>query len=300
MASRNIEFKVGAVVLIGLILLGGSLIWLEQFQLTNDSKVIKVHFDDVGTLAIGDKVTVSGVHKGKVNKMNLTKGGVEVELVISSEVELMQDAQIVIKNFGVMGERFVSITPGKDSVELDISQPINGQYDAGLPEVMGLMGEMVVELHELVGTLKKTAVSDSSLNKFSNTIHNLESVSKSLKSYVERNEGKLDQTADNFLKASRQLNRTLNQNANKIDSVATRFDRVSIELEKFAGQLDTLSTSAREFADGLNNPDGTLKLLTEDRRLYDDLRKAADNIDDLISDIRANPKKYLTVKVSVF
>jgi len=300
MASRNIEFKVGAVVLVGLVLLGGSLFWLEQFQLTNNAKVLKVHFDDVGTLAIGDKVTVSGVHKGKVNKMVLTKGGVEVELIVSSDVELMQDAQIVIKNFGVMGERFVSITPGKDSVVLDITQPIRGQYDAGLPEVMGLMGEMVVELHELVGTLKKTAVSDSSLNKFSNTIHNLESVSQSLKSYVERNEGKLDQTADNFLKASRQLNRTLTQNANKIDSVATRFDRGSIELEKFVGQLDTLSSSAREFAESLNNPDGTLKLLTDDRRLYDDLRKTADNIDDLISDIRANPKKYLTVKVTVF
>ena len=300
MASRDIEFKVGAVILIGLVVLGGSLFWLQQFQLTNNAKVLKVHFDDVGTLAIGDKVTVSGVHKGKVNKMNLTKGGVEVELIVSSDVELMQDAQIVIKNFGVMGERFVSITPGKDSVELDITQPLKGQYDAGLPEVMGLMGEMVVELHELVGTLKKTAVSDSSLNKFSNTIHNLESVSVSLKRYVDRNEGKLDETADNFLKASRQLNRTLTQNSERVDSVATRFDRVSIELEKFVGELDTLSSAAREFAEGLNNPDGTLKLLTDERRLYDDLRKAADNIDDLISDIRANPKKYLTVKVTVF
>ncbi len=300
MASRDIEFKVGAVILIGIILLGGSLFWLQQYHLTNNAKVLKVHFEDVGTLAIGDKVTVSGVHKGKVNKMVLTRGGVEVELIVSSDVELMQDAQFVIKNFGVMGERFVSIVPGRDSVELDISLPVMGQYDAGLPEVMGLMGEMVVELRELVGTLKKTAVSDSSLNKFTNTIHNLESVSMSLKRYVDRNEGKLDETADNFLNASKQLNRTLTQNAEKVDSVATRFDRVSIELEKFVGQLDTLSSAAREFAESLNNPDGTLKLLTDDRRLYDDLRKTADNIDDLISDIRANPKKYLTVKVSVF
>ncbi len=268
--------------------------------MTNNARVLEVYFEDVGTLALGDKVTVSGVHKGKVNKMTLTKGGVEVELIVSADVVLMQDAKIVIKNFGVMGERFVSIVPGKDSIELDISQPISGQYDAGLPEVMGLMGEMVVELHELVGTLKKTVVSDSSLNKFSNTIHNLEAVSISLKNYVERNEGKLDETADNFLNASRKLNRTLAQNAGKVDSVATRFDRISVELEKFVWQLDTLSTAARGFADGLNNPDGTLKLLADDRRLYDDLRQAADNIDDLISDIRANPKKYLTFKVTVF
>ncbi len=268
--------------------------------MTKNAKVIRVYFDDVGTLALGDKVTVSGVHKGKVNKMTLAQGGVEVELIVSSDVVLMQGAKIVIKNFGVMGERFVSIVPGKDSVELDISLPIRGQYDAGLPEVMGLMGEMVVELHELVGTLKKTAVSDSSLNKFSNTIHNLESVSMSLKNYVDRNDGKLDETADNFLNASRKLNRTLSQNADKVDSVATRFDRISVELEKFVWQLDTLSAAAREFADGLNNPDGTLKLLADDRRLYDDLRQAADNIDDLISDIRTNPKKYLTFKVTVF
>ena len=268
--------------------------------MTNNANVLKVHFDDVGTLAVGDKVTVSGVHKGKVNKMRLEQGGVEVDLVLSSDVKLKSDAQFVIKNFGVMGERFISITPGKDSLDLDISQPIIGQYDAGLPEVMGLMGEMVVELRELVGTLKKTAVSDSSLNKFSNTIHNLESVSVSLKSYVDRNESKLDETADNFLKASSQLNRTLTRNAEKVDSVASRFDRASVELEHFVQQLDTLSSAAREFANSLNNPEGTLKLLTDDRRLYDDLRKTADNIDDLILDIKTNPKKYLTVRVSVF
>jgi phospholipid/cholesterol/gamma-HCH transport system substrate-binding protein len=77
-------------------------------------------------------------------------------------------------------------------------------------------------------------------------------------------------------------------------------DRVTVELENFVHQLDTLSAAAREFAESLNNPDGSLKLLMDDRRLYDDLRKTADNIDDLIADIKANPKKYLTVRVSVF
>lgn len=300
MASREIEFKVGAVILIGLILLGGSLFWLMQYEFTGDANVVRVYFDDVGMLAVGDKVTVSGVHKGKVSKMLLEPGGVEVELVLQSDVQLKRDAQIIIKNFGMMGERFISITPGKDSLELDLTQTVLGQYDTGLPEVMGLMGEMVVELRDLVGTFKKTAVSDSSLSKFSRTIANLESVSSSLSSYIKRNEVKLDETADNFLKASKQLNRTLTDNAQRVDSVTNRVDRVFIELEKFVRQLDTLSTAAREFANSMNNPDGSLKLLMDDRRLYDNLRKTADNIDDLILDIKANPKKYLTVSISVF
>ena len=300
MASKDIEFKVGAIILIGIIVLVGSLFWLQKYHIAGNSNLLQVHFDDVGTLAVGDKVTVSGVHKGKVKEMRLKEGGVEVDLLVSTDVRLKKDAQIVIKNFGVMGERFVAITPGQDSADLDISQPLTGLYDAGLPEVMGLMGEMVMELRELVGTLKKTVVSDTSLSKFSKTIENLESVSASLNSYVKRNESKLDQTADNFLNASKQLNNTLTRNAQHVDSVVQRFDRVSLQLEQFVSQLDTLSGAAREFAESINNPEGSLKMLMDDRRLYDDLRKTADNIDDLISDIRANPKKYLTVKVEIF
>jgi len=41
-------------------------------------------------------------------------------------------------------------------------------------------------------------------------------------------------------------------------------------------------------------------LLLEDRRLYDDLRHTADNIDDLIQDIRDNPRKYINLKVELF
>jgi hypothetical protein len=40
--------------------------------------------------------------------------------------------------------------------------------------------------------------------------------------------------------------------------------------------------------------------MMKDRRLYDDLRGTADNIDQLINDIRANPQKYINLKVEIF
>jgi len=157
-----------------------------------------------------------------------------------------------------------------------------------------------VELRELVRSFKNTVGSDSSLSKFRNTVTNLESVSASLAGYLERNENRLDMTADNFYRASKELNRMLSQNSEKVDSAATRVDRLTIKLEDFVAQLDTLSTSFREFAGQLENPDGTLQLLVEDRRLYDDLRRTADNIDDLVTDIRENPRKYINLKVELF
>jgi hypothetical protein len=40
--------------------------------------------------------------------------------------------------------------------------------------------------------------------------------------------------------------------------------------------------------------------LMQDRRLYDDLRRTAGSLDDLVKDIREHPKKYLNVKVELF
>jgi phospholipid/cholesterol/gamma-HCH transport system substrate-binding protein len=162
------------------------------------------------------------------------------------------------------------------------------------------MGEMIVELKMLVSSFKNTIGSDSSLTQFKSTVNNLESVSASLASYMKRNENRLDKTADNFYKASKELNRMLSQNSEKVDSAAVRFDRATVRLENFLVQLDSLSGSFRRFAGQLENPDGTLQLLVEDRRLYDDLRQTADNIDDLINDIRENPRKYINLKVELF
>jgi ABC-type transporter Mla subunit MlaD len=235
-----------------------------------------------------------------VNNLRLTPQGVEVELWLAQDVMLRKDAEIVIKNLGIMGERFVAIRPGRDSSGFDFTQPAHGLYDTGLPEVMGLMGEMITELHNLVVSFKRTVGSDSSLSLFSSSLENLQQVSSSLAEYMERNESKLDRTADNFLAASKELNLMLKANRGHVDSTLQRVDRVTISLEQVMGRLDTLSLAAREFADNLNNPNGTLQLLMKDRRLYDDLRKTADNIDDLVTDIRDNPRKYINLTLEIF
>lgn len=298
--SSNKEFQVGVIVLLCLILVAWSIYWLQGYKLEQNAQMIKVRFDDVGTLAIGDKVTVAGVRKGKVNDLQLTSDGVLVQLQIYRDVVLKQDATFTIKNLGLMGERFVAISPGKDSTTYDVEVVAEGRYDSGIPEVMGLMGEMVTELRQVVRSLRQSIASDSSLNKFNRMVTNLESVSASLADYMDRNENKFEKTADNFLAASRNLNQLLERNQNTIDSTAGRIDRIGVKLELFVDRLDSLSTTARSFADRLENEEGTLQLLIEDRRLYDDLRRTADNLDDLISDIRADPRKYINLKVELF
>jgi phospholipid/cholesterol/gamma-HCH transport system substrate-binding protein len=301
MASKsNVEFRVGVIILIGLIILLASLYWLQGYKLERNAQRIQVRFGDVGSLSVGDNVTVSGVLKGKVNRLTLDPAGVLVDLLVYQDVHLKRDARITIKNLGLMGERFVAISPGKDSLPFDMTAVAPGYYDTGIPEVLGMMGDMITELHSLVVAFKRTVASDSSLQKFNNTVANLEQVSKSLSAYMARNESRLDETAQNFLGASRGVQQLLSRNTPVVDSSMARIDRMSVRMETFVMRLDTLSQSAKRFADALDTEDGTARLLLEDRALYDDLRRAAGNLDDLVNDIRTNPRKYINLQIKVF
>lgn len=300
MASTKIEFRVGLLIILGVLVLVASLYWLQGYKLERNAQVIKVRFNDVGALAVGDRVTVSGVRKGKVDRLELTEDGVLVKLLLYRDVKLRSDARFVIRNMGLMGERFIAIWPGSAPERLDADTVMSGEYDPGLPDVMGKLGDMVNELRNLMKSFRASVGSDSTMNAVSRTVRNLERMSESLADYMDRNSGKLDETADNFYQAAQKINLLLSENSDKVDSTLTRFDRSSVRLENLTFQLDTLSIAAREFADKLNNPDGTLNLLLEDRRLYDDLRVTADNIDDLVKDIRENPRKYINLKVEIF
>ena len=89
-------------------------------------------------------------------------------------------------------------------------------------------------------------------------------------------------------------------NSGRVDSIMLQAENLTKKVDVMTDDLEYMAAAARDFADRLNYGDGTLQLLVDDRRLYDDLRKAADNLDDLIIDIKENPKKYLQLKVELF
>lgn len=300
MSRKNIELRVGLVVIAAIIILVATIIWIQGYRFGRNNYRVFVIFTEVGSLAKGDPVMVSGINKGKVQNLALTEDGVKVELTLSDEVILKEDASITVKNIGLMGERFLAVSPGHSPTRLNLTIPIRGSYDTGIPEVMGMMGEMITELRNLVYSLKNSIASDENLDKFSRTIGNFEELSLSLNNYVKRNNNKLDETAENFLKASAELRRLATTNAVKIDSAVQRVDNSTKKLEKLTDDFADVAETAREFATKLENGNGTIQMLVDDRRLYDDLRRTADNIDALISDIRTNPKKYINFTVRLF
>jgi len=65
-------------------------------------------------------------------------------------------------------------------------------------------------------------------------------------------------------------------------------------------RLDALTTRLDSLVSGLSSGQGTAGQLLQDKRLYDNMNAAATSLNELIAEIKKDPKKYLTVRVSIF
>ncbi len=300
MPRANIEVKVGLTVVLAAVILIAGLLWIKGYRFGHRFYTTQIIFSDIGTLDEGDPVLVTGVNRGKVKAVELYHGQVLVTINLSDDVVLKTDAEFAVKNIGLMGERFVEVRPGFADSLLDLSTPATGYYDTGIPEVMGVLGRMVSETHDLVQAIRATLGSDGTLSGFAETIENTRQLTGELKETVAENRESIGQAARDVSAAARAMRDFVVANQRQIEQAVSRFDTASVALTRFTNRLDTLAGGMQTLLGRIANGEGTLGLLLADDDLYNELKTAAQDLDVLITDIRANPKKYVQVQFKLF
>jgi phospholipid/cholesterol/gamma-HCH transport system substrate-binding protein len=296
--GKSVELRVGLVVLAACVLLVLGLIWVKGVRFDQTRYRYSVIFPNVGTLEKGDEVSVSGVPKGKVEDIRLFQGDVLVTVNLTRDVVLKKDARFTVMNVGLMGERFVAVQTGHSDTLLDLSKPIRGYYDTGIPEVMGRMGEMIDMVKSVAQSLDRVVGTKSSQDSMLKIIDNLREITQKTNDLLDLNRSRFDQTMADLSYTSSELKDMVADNKDKVATAVDNFSSASEKLHGITASLDSLSTSLKDLAFKLENGQGTLGQLLNDTTLYQQLRNTSENVDSLISDIKRHPKKYL--KFSVF
>lgn len=111
--------KLDAELLMGFFLLFvvGVLIYISvqlgQIDLTGSwGYTVHADFATAGGLQTGAVVELAGVEIGRVEAVDLADYQARVTMKIRRDIELHQDARAAIKTKGLIGERYVEITPG--------------------------------------------------------------------------------------------------------------------------------------------------------------------------------------------
>jgi phospholipid/cholesterol/gamma-HCH transport system substrate-binding protein len=298
MDNRTIELRVGIVVAIAVIVLFLGIIWIKEYRFNVERYKYGVLFPNVGALSAGDPVTVLGVKKGTVERIILSGGDVLVTFNLTTDVKLKKDAKFTVMNIGLMGERFIDVSPGHSPELLDLSMPVEGFYDTGIPEVMGMAGQMLDEIRRLVAHLEGIFGTQWSQESFKETIKDLRKLSSDLVTLLDRNKEKLEKAATDLSSTSSELKDLVDKNKDKLQSSVDNFATSSAKLDTVTTTLSSLSNSLKNLTQKIESGQGTFGKLVNDSTLYNDLRKTTNNLDELIADIKKNPKKYL--KVSLF
>ena len=113
MKKFDIELSVGLFVIAGIICLGYLSIKLGEMELLGSKGYeVYAYFSNIGGLKPGSSISIAGVDVGRVKSITLDDYQARIVLNLSNDVKVQEDAIASIKTKGLIGEKFIEITPG--------------------------------------------------------------------------------------------------------------------------------------------------------------------------------------------
>lgn len=113
MKRLTMETLVGLFVVVGIVSLAYLSIKLGRLEIVGDrGYTVLAEFDSIAGLKNGAVVEIAGVEVGRVKTIGLNSYRAVVTMSIDPGVELQDDAIVSIRTKGLIGEKYVRITPG--------------------------------------------------------------------------------------------------------------------------------------------------------------------------------------------
>lgn len=287
MRARAIrEGSVGLLILIGVALFGGLVLWLRGLNPGNRNYELLVTFKDTAGMQVGTVVRYRGVPVGRVIAIDPDSNEVEVVVEIT-QADLRiprENVRIAANQSGFIGETTIDITPGEELTESEQAlSPTDPGCDVGAiicdgDRLMGVTGVSYESLLRSAETLANTLADPELIADLKSTLNNAvdltneaTELSRELTQLANTAQAEVRPLSDSVQRATNdaaeaaqaiQLTATDVQRlirANELN-LATTLENINRGSERLTIVVDTL---ASEFAD--------------DTRLVDDLRTLSSN-----------------------
>ena len=177
----------------------------------------------------------------------------------------------------------------------EVGNRLEGETAQGLmgsvsEQLMPSVSAIFPKIDSLVTALN-TLVRDPAL---SSSVKRLDDITLSLNSTMKQ----LNATARQLDPVMKNVN-GITGNVNTITSDLTQVSGKLAELpvDSLMNNIMALSGNLRALSEQLDNPESTIGALTHDRALYNNLNNAAASLDSLLTDVKKNPKRYISIKL---
>lgn len=296
------EVKTGILAIGAILLLIFGYSFLAGTNLLDKNREFYVKYDNVEGLAQAAPVTINGLTVGKVQDITFanSKGGLIVKFTVERDFDFSKNSVVRIYSSGLIGGKNLGIYPEYDIKNIAKSgDTLRGDVEDGmLTAVSKALGPLEKKVNNTLATV------DTLLLNVNDIVD--EKTRKNLKEAI----ANLNNTLNSFSGVAENLDHILANNTGKLDHTFTNLDKTAVNLSKLTDSLSKLDTGklARDLQDvvdrmdkivaGVERGDGSIGKLLKDDKLYENLEGASRQLEQLLQDVKLNPKRY--VHISVF
>jgi phospholipid/cholesterol/gamma-HCH transport system substrate-binding protein len=303
------EVKIGAFTIISstILILGYS--FLKGNDIFSRETKLYAIYDRVDGLAVSKPVLINGFPIGRVSEMKLLPSGKTlVEFKIAPDYEVPKNTTARLESTDLLGSKAIVFSLGNSKENAKDQDTLSSNVEKSLAEsvqpvqkkaeqIITKMDSLLTSINSVVDARFQKNI-NRSFQSIANTLETLEGTSKKVDGLVGNQTSRIDAILGN----AESITANLKNNNEHLNNILANFDKVSDDVAK-SNILETLQKANGAISDlqatinKINNGEGSVGLLLNDEALYQNLNNAAKNLDNLMIDIKARPKRYVSFSV---
>lgn len=289
------EIKIALVAIVGILVMYFGINFLKGMNLFSTNNAYYMTFDDIQGLGASTPIYADGYKVGTVDGMEYDykeNGPIKVKVDINKDLRIPQGskAEIVKDLMGNLQVNLLLANNPRERVEPGgiIPGAVNGGMMDKAANLVPVVEKMLPKLDSILSSVN-ALLADPALAA---SLHNVETITSNLT---------VSTRELNTLMAG--LNKQVPGMVRKANGVLDNTNRLtanlaSLDVQGTLNKVNQTLESAHQFTEKLNSNQGSLGLLMNDTKLYDNLTSTMSHADSLVIDLKAHPKRY--VHFSVF
>lgn len=249
----------------------------------------------------GQPVLLAGVNVGAVADVMLrNEGYLDVVLRVNDGVKVPRNSVASVKPVGIFGDAAIALTPtGPSTLSYNPGDTVPvGPADTDIQAIMNRVDSIGATVQAMTKAINADLVAAGGIRDMRKSLANAAALTQSaaqlsmqLNTIAAEQNRNLTLTMASFRRAASAVDSA------KIDSTMRNFQTSSASLTRIAANLDSTSRRADNLMGGLERGEGNAGKLLRDTLLYRDLRGLVTQADSVLADLKANPKKYINLKI---
>jgi phospholipid/cholesterol/gamma-HCH transport system substrate-binding protein len=291
------EVHVGLFVVIGILAVLIALFALTDPGTFRGRYYVSTVVQNAGGIRKGDPVQMKGVNIGRVRDFTIERqGGVRITMELQHDpgYAVPADSRISIVSGGLLQSMVAQIVPGTSTQELQdgaVLPAVEAETLTGTVETLSADADTVLlRAQALLSTQTIGAVGASA--------QQMQELLVQLTALASDQRAQLGALTSSLSRSAQGLEGTVGAvNQPELARAIARTDSMTIRLDAATGSLQQASASLATLMERVDSGQGTLGRLTRDDELYQNMNAAVNSLNQLTTDIRTNPRKYINVSV---